>query len=157
MQSLSLLDNAGVTAPVETDLQRLLAQGKNPLIVESVEDFDFLLSFAAYKKPFAPWPVKGIFAQRAVDHAESNYAIFDSYNSDRNAGLERLLADIEQPVQIIWGEFDRILDVSSIDVMRPLLPQAKVIIMQDTGHIPMLERPAETAAHYLSFLQELQP
>jgi len=55
-------------------------------------------------------------------------------------------------VQIIWGEFDRILDVSSIDVMRPLLPQAEVTIMKDTGHIPMLERPAETAAHYLRFL-----
>ena len=155
VQSLSLLDNAGVTAAVETDLQRLLAQGKNPLIVESVEDFDFLLSFAAYKKPFAPWPIKGVFARRAVAHAESNYAIFDSYNSDRNAGLEPLLTDIEQPVQIIWGEFDRILDVSSIDVMRPLLSQAEVVIMKDTGHIPMLERPAETAMHYLRFLANI--
>ncbi len=156
VQSLSLIDNAGVTAPVETDQQRSLAQGKNPLIVDSVEDFDFLLSFVAYKKPFAPWPVKGVFARRAVDHAESNHAIFDSYASDRNAGLEPLLEDIEQPVQIIWGEFDRILDVSSIDVMRPLLPQAEVVIMKDTGHIPMLERPAETAANYLRFLANLQ-
>lgn len=150
--SLSLIDNAGVTAPVETDLQRSLAQGKNPLIVESVEDFDVLLSFAAYEKPFVPWPVKGVFASRAVDHAESNYAIFESYKSDRNTGLEALLEDIDKPVQIIWGEFDRILDVSSIDVMRPLLPQAEVIIMKDTGHLPMLERPAETATHYLRFL-----
>ena len=156
VKSLSLIDNAGVTAPIETDLQRSLAQGKNPLIVKSVEDFDLLLSFAAYKKPFVPWPVKGVFARRAVDHAESNHAIFDSYNSDRNAGLEPLLEDIEQPVQIIWGEFDRILDVSSIDVMRPLLPQAEVTIMKDTGHIPMLERPAETATHYLRFLTNLQ-
>jgi len=121
-----------------------------------VDDFDFLLSFVAYKRPFAPWPVKGVFARRAVAHAESNHAIFDACNSDRNAGLEPLLTDIEQPVQIIWGEFDRVLDVSSIDVMRPLLPQAEVIIMKDTGHIPMLERPAETAAHYLSFLEGLQ-
>jgi len=156
VMSLSLIDNAGVKAPVETDQQRSLAQGKNPLIVESVEDFDFLLSFVAYKKPFIPWPVKGVFARRAVDHAESNHAIFDAYKSDRKAGLETLLEDIEQPVQIIWGEFDRILDVSSIDVMRPLLPQAEVTIMQDTGHIPMLERPAETATHYLGFLANFE-
>jgi pimeloyl-ACP methyl ester carboxylesterase len=156
VMSLSLMNNAGVTALVETDLQRSLAQGKNPLIVESVEDFDLLLSFAAHKKPFIPWPVKGVFARRAIDNAESNLAIFESYNTDRDAGLEPLLEDIEKPVQIIWGEFDRILDVSSIDVMRPLLPQAEVTIMKDTGHIPMLERPAETATHYLRFLANKQ-
>jgi len=153
--SLSLINNAGVTAPVKNDFQRLLAQEENPLIVETVEDFDVLLSFAAYKKPFIPWPVKDVFARRAVDHFESNRTIFESYKGDRNAGLEPLLEDIEQPVQIIWGEFDRILDVSSIDVMQPLLPHAEVIIMQDTGHIPMLERPAETAAYYLRFLANI--
>ena len=155
--SLSLVDNAGVSAPVETDYERALTNGKNPLIVETVDDFDVLLSFAAHKKPFVPWPAKGVFAQRAIDHAESNHAIFEAYQKDRKAGMEPLLEDINKPVQIIWGEFDRILDVSSIDVMRPLLPQAEVTIMKDTGHLPMLERPTETAAHYLSFLEELQP
>ena len=48
---------------------------------------------------------------------------------------------------------DRVLDVSSIEVMRPLLPQAKIMIMEDTGHVPMLERPQETAAIYLEFLE----
>lgn len=153
VMSLSLVDNAGVSAPVETDHERALTKGKNPLIVETVDDFDVLLSFVAHKKPFVPWPVKGVFARRAVNHAESNHAIFDSYQGDRSAGLESLLGDIQEPVQIIWGEFDRILDVSSVDVMRLLLPQAEVVIMKDTGHIPMLERPAETAAHYLRFLK----
>ncbi len=111
MKSLSLLDNAGVAAPVETEMQRMLAQGKNPLIVESVEDFDLLLSLAAHKKPFVPWPVKGVFARRGIAHAESNYAIFDAYDNDRKMGMEPLLVDIKKPVQIIWGEFDRILDV----------------------------------------------
>jgi pimeloyl-ACP methyl ester carboxylesterase len=59
-------------------------------------------------------------------------------------------------VLILWGEYDRVLDVSSVDVMRPLLPQAKVVVMKDTGHLPMIERPAETAAHYLGFLNSAQ-
>ena len=32
---------------------------------------------------------------------------------------------------------------------------AQVVIMQDTRHIPMLERPQETAAQYLEFLGSL--
>jgi pimeloyl-ACP methyl ester carboxylesterase len=153
--SLGLLDNAGVTAPVQSEHQRELLQGKNRLIVRSVEDFDALLSFAASKKPFIPWPVKGVFAQRATDRRDINQSIFDSYQGDRSAGLEPILNEIINPVLILWGENDRILDISSVQVMRPLLPHAEVIIMQDTGHIPMIERPSETAAHFLGFLEQI--
>jgi len=88
-----------------------------------------------------------------MDHAESNRAIFETCKGDRTSALEPILEDIKQPVLIVWGDSDRILHISSIDVMRPLLPQAKVIIMDDTGHIPMIERPSETAEHFLSFIE----
>ncbi len=152
--SMALFNNAGINAPEESDMQRALTKGENPLIVNSLEDFDALLALVTYKKPFVPWPVKGVLAQRAMDHAEFNQFIFESFKSDRSSGLEPILTDIENPVLILWGEFDRILDVSSVNVMRPLLPQAEVVIMKDTGHMPMLERPAETAALYLGFVEK---
>ena len=152
--SMALFNNAGINAPDESDMQRALAKGQNPLVVDSLEDFDRLLAFVSYKKPFVPWPVKGVLAQKAMDHAEFNQFIFESYISDRSSGLEPILTDIENPVLILWGEFDRILNVSSVNVMRPLLPQAEVVIMKDTGHVPMLERPAETAALYLGFVEK---
>jgi pimeloyl-ACP methyl ester carboxylesterase len=89
------------------------------------------------------------------ENAAFNSYIFDALKDERYVPLEPLLGDIRQPVLIIWGEFDRVLDVSSIEVMKPLLPQAQVIVMPDTGHLPMLERPAATAAHYLKFLAAL--
>ena len=151
VMSLALVNNAGVISPDESDLQRALAQGENPLIVRSLDDFDRLIEFVSYKEPFVPWPVRGVMAQTALDRADENASIFTALISDA-AGLEPLLAEINMPVLIIWGEYDRVLDVSSIEKMRPLLPQAEVIIMEDTGHIPMLERPSETAAHYFQFL-----
>ena len=152
VMSLTLIDNAGVVSPVESDYQIALAQGENPLIVHSLDDFDRLIEYAAHEKPFAPWPVKGVLAQRLLDRAEKNQSIFTAIMGDSTAGLEPILTQIEIPVLIIWGEYDRILDVSSVDKMRPLLPHAEVVIMEDTGHIPMLERPSETAGHYLQFL-----
>ncbi|MDF5909288.1 hypothetical protein P4132_25090 [Pseudomonas aeruginosa] len=44
------------------------------------------------------------------------------------------------------------LDVSSIEVMRPLLKRPSVVIMENCGHVPMVERPEETAQHYQAFL-----
>ena len=151
--SMALINNAGIDAPEESDLRRALAKGDNPLVVESLEGFDELLAFVSYKTPFIPWPMKGVFAQRAMDHAAFNQFIFESVVSDSSSKLEPILADIDAPALILWGEYDRVLDVSSIEVMRPLLPQAEVVIMKDTGHVPMLERPAETATHYLGFVE----
>jgi pimeloyl-ACP methyl ester carboxylesterase len=130
-------------------------RGENPLVLSSPDDFDRLLSFASHKPPFIPWPAKKVLAQKTFEHAAFNRYIFAALLDERRVPLEPLLGEIRQPVLIIWGEFDRVLDVSSIDVMEPLLPQARVIVMQDTGHLPMLERPAETAAYYLEFLAEL--
>jgi len=155
VESLVLIDNAGITSPDASEMQLALERGENPLLTSSAEDFDRLLGFVSYKQPFVPWPAKGVLAQRSFENSAFNRRIFDSYKDARAVSLEPILADIKQPVLIIWGEFDRVLDVSSIDVMRPLLPQAKVVIMQDTGHIPMLERPQETAAYYLEFLGNL--
>ncbi len=151
--SMALFNNAGVDAPDENDLQRALAKGDNPLVLKSLEDFDRLLALASYKQPFIPWPVKGVLAQRALDQAEFNASIFESLVSDSSSNLEPILADIEAPVLILWGEYDRIVDVSSVSVMRPLLPRTEVVIMKDTGHLPMLERPAATATHYLGFVE----
>ena len=154
--SLALVNNAGVVSPVESDAQRALAHGENLLIVRSLDEFDRLLDYVSHKKPFIPWPVKGVLAQRALDRAKENQLIFTAVKGDPTLALEPLLPQIETPVLIIWGEYDRILHVSSVDKMRPLLPQAEVIIMEDTGHVPMLERPAETAAHYLRFLERVR-
>ena len=131
---------------------RALASGDNPLVSESLEDFDRLLAFATFKPLFIPWPVKGVLAQRALDHGAFNQFIFDSLMSDGSSSLEPVLPDITAPTLILWGEYDRLTDVGAVDVMRPLLPNPTVVIMKDTGHLPMLERPAETAAHYLGFL-----
>ncbi len=152
--SLVLLNNGGIDSPQPSDMFLAVGRGENPLVMSSLDDFDRLVAFASYKKPFIPWPAKGVLAKKTFEQAEFNRYIFTALKDERYVPLEPLLGDIERPVLIIWGEFDRVLDVSSIDVMEPLLPQAKVIVMQDTGHLPMLERPVDTAEHYLEFLSE---
>jgi len=150
--TLGLFDNAGITAPRESEMFAALARGENLLLTNSVKDFDRVLEFVAHKKLFVPWPAKRYLAEHAAADRDFNAYIFSQYEQDLTEGLEKILPRIKKPVLILWGRLDRILDVSSIDVMRPLLPQAEVAIMEKTGHLPMFERPAETAAHYLAFI-----
>ena len=67
--------------------------------------------------------------------------------------LEAKLQDITSPTLILWGDKDRIHDVSSTRILEKGLSNSTTIIMKDMGHCPMMERPEETAGHYMKFLQ----
>jgi pimeloyl-ACP methyl ester carboxylesterase len=67
--------------------------------------------------------------------------------------MEPLLKDIRVPTLVLWGDTDRVLDVSAADVYARGLPDATLVVMKKCGHVPMLERPAETAEHYRAFLK----
>jgi pimeloyl-ACP methyl ester carboxylesterase len=153
--TLGLLDSAGVMPPVESDYLRALNAGENPLVVDRPGDFDRLFDYIFHEKPFIPWPFRRAYAHRAVEQSAFNRTIFESLRAGTGSyrdPLESLLSDISQPVLIIWGEYDRIIDKSAIDVMQPLLPQAEIVILENTGHVPMLEKPEETARHYQAFI-----
>ncbi len=75
---------------------------------------------------------------------------------ERYIPLEPELPRIQAPTLLLWGRQDRVLDVSSIDVMQPLLQKPSVMIMDNVGHAPMLERPQESALLYRHFLQGLK-
>ncbi|MCX5841841.1 MAG: alpha/beta hydrolase, partial [Deltaproteobacteria bacterium] len=67
--------------------------------------------------------------------------------------LEPYLPQIQAPVLIIWGDSDKILDVGGVAVLEKNLKNYKTIIMKNTGHIPMMENPQETASYYVSYLK----
>jgi pimeloyl-ACP methyl ester carboxylesterase len=52
------------------------------------------------------------------------------------------LPEIEVPVLIVWGENDMLVPVGDADRFQRLIgPNARKVVFQDTGHVPMLERP----------------
>lgn len=156
VHSAALFDNAGINSPVQSDMRRQLEQGVNPLLTQSVDDFDRVIRYAMEVPPFLPWPVKPFKAREALAARDFNAYIFGQISSDRASGLEDRFAQISVPVLVLWGRQDRLLDVSSVDVMKAKLPSARVVIMEDTGHMPMVERPLETARYHLGFIRSIE-
>jgi pimeloyl-ACP methyl ester carboxylesterase len=52
------------------------------------------------------------------------------------------LPEVSAPTLIVWGRDDRIVPVDGADEYERLIPNARKVIFEDTGHVPMLERPA---------------
>ena len=55
---------------------------------------------------------------------------------------------------IVWGDKDRLVPVGDAAVFEKLIPDSRLFIYADTGHLPQMERPARFNADVHAFLQE---
>ena len=56
--------------------------------------------------------------------------------------LRERLERISVPTLIVWGDRDRLVPLGDADVFEELIPDARKLVYEDTGHVSMLERPA---------------
>ena len=150
--SATLIDNAGFQEPQMSEREKITRTGVNPLLVNNVEDFDRLMDFIFVNRPFIPGPLKEYFAVRAVQNRGFNEKIFQDISEERYL-LQSKFADVKVPVLVIWGDTDRVIDVSATETMKKIKPDIEVQIMPQTGHSPMLEKPNETAQLMLDFIK----
>lgn len=150
VSSLWLLAPAGVSTAQRSELERRIEEGENPLLVRAPEDFDRLLSMCFAHEPPMPAQFRRPLRTRAMAEAPFNARLFAELFGAPEA-IERALAGTRVPTLVVWGEDDRILHVSGLAALAAALPGAKTVRMAHTGHVPMVERPAETAADFLRF------
>jgi pimeloyl-ACP methyl ester carboxylesterase len=147
--SLWLLDPAGAWSAPKSECQKILAEtGRNILLVKSEDEFAQLVKYAMYKPPFFPRPMINVMAQDGIMNYALQERIFSQMESD---SVEKRVTGLPIPTLIVWGDKDRLIDVAAADILHKLMPQSHVIIMQDTGHLPMMERPQQSAEDYMKF------
>lgn len=58
--------------------------------------------------------------------------------------IRERLGEIESPVLVVWGTKDRLVPVKDAYRFKELIgDNARVVVYDDTGHLPQLERPAD--------------
>jgi pimeloyl-ACP methyl ester carboxylesterase len=67
------------------------------------------------------------------------------------------LPDIRQPTLIVWGQNDSIIPVRDAHEFERLITDSRKVVMKDTGHIPMAERPGAFNDVMMEFLAETGP
>jgi pimeloyl-ACP methyl ester carboxylesterase len=71
--------------------------------------------------------------------------------------ISERLPQIDCPTLVMWGEQDRVIPVRDAERFGALIPDARVVILPDTGHVAMLERPERFNALLEGFLAEQPP
>ncbi len=65
------------------------------------------------------------------------------------------LPEIGCPTLVVWGEEDMLVPVRDADEYERLIPDARKVLFDDTGHVAMLERPIAFNRCLASFLEEM--
>jgi pimeloyl-ACP methyl ester carboxylesterase len=67
------------------------------------------------------------------------------------------LGEVKRPTLLVWGRNDNLVPVRDADEFERLIPNARKIIFEDTGHVPMIERPETFNDVLVEFLNEQPP
>jgi len=69
-------------------------------------------------------------------------------------GLRRRIHRIKAPTLLIWGQSDRLVPPSYAEDFRSRIADSRVVIMAESAHVPMLEKPEEFVSLVTDFLNE---
>lgn len=145
--TLTLFDPAGVFQ-FESELAQYLAKNENPLIVKNSQDFTRLMDFALEEKPFIPWPVTDILAEKAMANQQINAKVWEDIRTLDPQMFLGVLPKITTPTLIIWGIEDKVINYKNADIFKQNIPNAKLELLEHIGHAPMIEVP-ETSANLM--------
>lgn len=67
--------------------------------------------------------------------------------------LESELGNIQAPTLIVWGEKDLLIPATAAGKFNRLIPDSKLVMIEKCGHMPQEEKPAETTAAFIDFLE----
>lgn len=154
VKSLWLLSPAGIWSAPKTDILRSITEtGRNCLIARNTEEFKQVMAIGMRKPPYIPKPMLNVLAQERIRNATLEEHIFQQL---LDCSVEKQLSGIETQTLIIIGDQDRVISVETIEILKKRLPNSTAIVMHDTGHVPMFEKPQECAKDYLVFMKAVQ-
>ena len=139
---------------------------KNTPMVIKMAKTPVLNSFISYVTPrsFIEKNIKEVYYDPSLIKASTLDRYYDLtlFEGNRDAFIDRAyieredyrdrLSLIKAPTLILWGENDAWIPVSDAPKFKAAIENAQVVIMTETGHVPMEEKPKESLAVVADFL-----
>jgi pimeloyl-ACP methyl ester carboxylesterase len=83
-----------------------------------------------------------------------NPGFADGLEANLDYDYSERLPEVACPTLIVWGDRDRVVSPGDADLYEQLIPNARKVVFQDTGHMAMAERPDRFNALLEGFLRE---
>lgn len=157
---VGLLDAAGVRFADNRFGVDVLA-GRNPFEVTDATSLDGYLDVLFQRddaRPWIPWPA----SRGYIDRRRAQAAFEQDVLARIGRGPERFApgdaaAGIRQPALLLWGAQDRVIDPSAMGLYAQRMPHATQVLLDDAGHMALMEHPDAVAAAVTALIERGQP
>jgi abhydrolase domain-containing protein 6 len=154
---IGLFDAAGVRFNDNSFGSDVLA-GSNPFAVSDARTLRRYIDTVFHRqaaKPWIPWPASRGFIARRRSDAAFEQSVLDHIGR----GPERFMpgeeaANIRQPALLLWGREDAVIDPSALDLYAAKMPQARKVLVDDAGHMSLVEQPAAVANAVIALIEQ---
>lgn len=153
--SVGLFDAVGVTPLEKSIFYKMAEKGENPFLIKDIKEMQNLKALVYVNPPNLPYPIKKLLFKTYLDNRQFYEKEAKEFFPD-SFTLEKNLPNIKAPTLILWGDQDKIIDISSVPVFEKGLKNHKTVIIKDCGHVPIIEKPQETAKHYIDFVKGIK-
>jgi pimeloyl-ACP methyl ester carboxylesterase len=154
---VGLLDAAGVRFRDNPFGIDVLA-GKNPFAVTDNASLRRYIDTVFHRpeaKPWIPWPAsRGLITRRRAD-AGFEQAVLDRIgrSDERFLPGDEAVA-IDQPALLLWCRQDAVIDPSALDLYAAKIPQAAKVLLDDCGHMSLMEKPDAVADAVVALIRQ---
>ncbi len=152
VKSLTLMNTMGAFGDTLTYVESELQQGRNHLIAERLRDVVNMMVTATSHRRWA-WTalLVPLVYQELVSRRHVNMYMSHQLFTDATPDMFDHITKIKQPTLVMWGDKDRVIHPSCVDVFKQRIPHAEVKMLRGAGHLPMIEMPAVTARSLQKF------
>lgn len=159
VSSVWFLAPSGLPESLKSEaLEHYYRTGESLLIAKNREEYERIVDLVMFKRPaIAPGFVIEAMAERAAQDLPLHKRIYQDFKDvPPDLAVQLKASSYSGPAFIVWGKQDRVLHVDGAAELHAALPQSKIEIMDETGHVPMLERPEQVAQSYFEWRDSLK-
>ncbi|KAI8518303.1 Alpha beta hydrolase [Branchiostoma belcheri] len=153
---LTLFCPLGVVTPVHSRMMRAFLEGRNMLVPRTLDDFREMTEINSYRYKIGKLKLPDKLLYCALADRAPHNDFFQKLSDELGRKekwdvLQRRMGNISAPTHVIWGREDDVLDVSGAEVVREGVPNCRLDILDDCGHVLVNEKTRQAVAVFIDF------
>ncbi|XP_066294765.1 monoacylglycerol lipase ABHD6-like [Branchiostoma lanceolatum] len=135
-------------------------EGRNMLVPKTMDDFREMMKINSYQYKIGKLKVPDKLLYCALVERKTHNDFLQKLSDELTRKekwdvLQRRLGNISAPTHVIWGREDDVFDVSGADILREGVPNCRLDILDDCGHVVTVERTRQAVAVFMNFREEV--
>lgn len=155
VSSACLLNPAGVKGAEHTVIGQAFAEeGKIILAPTSFEEYERVVDLCFNgKAPPMPGFMRKYFGRMSIKNKALLDRVFMEFvHPDANVSLNEMVEKTTVPLMVVWGDSDQLVHPSGLAVLKQAKPAIVDLMLENTGHCPMVDRASLVYKAHLEFM-----